>query len=453
MFGWFSVKCPVDTYEKTWTEWRMRWLADQFGIDRLLRAQVLLPTKEFFPDPYRGTVEDAQRLLDRLSGFLAVDARHIRLEVCHDVQLPGAAGHYDRGEQTVIRIAQSQLADQLRLIATLAHELAHELLLAGGRLTADVADHEWVTDLLPIFFGVGVFAANATVSESYGHSGQLSWWTVGKHGYLPARVFGYAFALFAFMRGEHDPEWASYLRLDASSALREGLRYLRKTNDSLFHPDTVRTKRSPTTPSDLADRLRVGSPSVRLAALWEVRDRTITDLALVMAATECLADRDGAISAAAAQALAVLGTAAAVAVPHLITSLWAESDETRAGAARALGALREQPDLVVPALGKLLGETNHAVIFEAALALQQFATRAEPAAPQIMAALATALIKADHSLAELLAATLLVVTPQPKRYVREHFSESDPDLRQLALEILKEQQASLQRQQAPGTTH
>ena len=35
MFGWRSAKCPLDTYEKTWTEWRMRWLAEQFGIERL----------------------------------------------------------------------------------------------------------------------------------------------------------------------------------------------------------------------------------------------------------------------------------------------------------------------------------------------------------------------------------------------------------------------------------
>jgi hypothetical protein len=43
MFGWFVPKCPLNTREK-WTEDRMRWLADRFGIDRLLSAKVVLPS-------------------------------------------------------------------------------------------------------------------------------------------------------------------------------------------------------------------------------------------------------------------------------------------------------------------------------------------------------------------------------------------------------------------------
>jgi hypothetical protein len=439
MFGWFSAKCPVDTYEKTWTEWRMRWLADQFGIDRLLQAEVILPTDQFFPDPYRGAVEDVQRLLDRLCGYLTIDPQKIQLEVCADVQLAGAAGHYGRGEQTVIRIAESQLTDPMQLVATLAHELAHEMLLGGGLLTASVTDHEWVTDLLPVFLGVGVFAANATISENCGQAGLWSWWTMGRHGYLPARVFGYAFALFALMRGEQDVAWAQHLRLDAFAALREGLAYLRKTNDSLFHPDTIHAKRLPLPAGEMATRLRTGSPSCRLAALWEIGEEAVTDLGVVTAVSECLADRDPAISGEAGRTLAALGPAATVAVPNLLKALSAACNETRAGAACALGALRQQPDLVIPELCALLREKNRSVVAEAARALGQFGAQAEPSAPRLLAALTTALIDCDHSLVDLLARTLLAITSDPKRYVREHFPERDSELRQLALAALKEQ--------------
>lgn len=439
MFGWFSAKCPVDTCEKTWAEWRMRWLADQFGIDRLLQAEVVLPTDQFFPDSYRGTVEDARRMMDRLGGYLAIDVQKIQLEVCPDVQLPGAAGHYDRGEQTFIRIAESQLTDPMRLVATLAHELAHEMLLGGGLLTADVPDHEWVTDLLPVFLGVGVFAANATVSEDSGFSGGWSWWTVGKSGYLPARVFGYAFALFAFMRGEQNPTWAKHLRLDASSALREGLRYLRKTNDSLFHPDTIRAKRLPQVASELVARLRTGSPSARLATLWEIGEQGATDPDVVTAVSQALADSDPAISGTAGRTLVALGPAAAVAIPHLIEALSAAFDDTRTGAACALGALRQQADIVVPELCVLLGEQNTTLVVEAAQALRQFGAQAEPSAPRLLTALTKALIECDHPLVEVLTGTLLAITPDPKRYVREHFPERDSELRQLALAALKEQ--------------
>ena len=441
MFGWFSPKCPVDTREKTWTETRMRWLADQFGIDRLLQAEVVLPTEEFFPDPYEGDVEGVQRILERLCGYMAIDARKVRLDICLDAQLPGAAGQYDRGQQTVIRVAESLLADPLRLTATLAHELAHEMLLGGGVLTTDVADHEWITDLLPVFLGVGVFAANATINEAHGHVGNWSWWSVGKSGYLTARIFGYAFALFAFMRGEENPPWASHLRLDASSAVRDGLKYLRKTNDSLFHPDTIRVKRVPLSAGELLTRLEAESPSVRLAALWEIGERKVIDPGVVAAVSQALTDDDPGVSEMAGRTLAVLGPSAKGTVPLLVEALSAGCADTRAGAACALGALREQPELVIPELCVLVRDKNRTVVAEAARALSQFGAQAQPCAPRLVDAFRIALIECD-SLVEVLAGTLLAITPDPEQCVDEHLPDWDPELRQFALTALQEQHSS-----------
>src|SRR5262245_32584187 len=141
MFGWFAPKCPLDTVQKTWTERRMSWLVEKFGIDRLLEADVVLPTEDYFPDPYRPTAKHARRIMDRLCEFMGVNSQNLQLEICKDVQLPGAAGHYDSSTGTVIRIADSQLAKAGRLIATLAHELSHVMLLGSGLLSTDVADH------------------------------------------------------------------------------------------------------------------------------------------------------------------------------------------------------------------------------------------------------------------------------------------------------------------------
>ena len=48
MLTWFAPKCPLDTADKAWTERRMRWLADQFGIQRMRQATVFLPISDFF---------------------------------------------------------------------------------------------------------------------------------------------------------------------------------------------------------------------------------------------------------------------------------------------------------------------------------------------------------------------------------------------------------------------
>lgn len=447
MFGWFSPKCPLDSYEKTWTEWRMRWLADQFGIERLLKAKVILPTEDFFPDSYNGTAEDAECLLELVSGYMGVDAQKIKLEVCLDAQLPGAAGHYERGEQTFIRVAQSQLFDPMRLVATLAHELAHEILLGRGLLSADVADHEHVTDLLPVFLGVGVFAANATVHEDHGRHGGYSWWTMGKSGYLPSRVFGYAFALFAFMRGEENPGWASHLRPDASAALRDGLRFLRKTTDTLFHPDTIRDQRQPLPVNELVGRLRKGTPSFRLAALWEVAERavnddSVSDSAVVTAVAETLADQDRDVSGDAGRTLAVLGPAAVTAMPQLVKALSSGRDQTRIGAAAALAPLCQLPEVVVPDsvlanLGAMLEEKNRQLVIAGAQALCQFGTKAQSCVPRLLAEWRLALIDCD-SLMDELARTLLAISPDPQRQAREFFSD-DAELRRLALQTMAAQ--------------
>jgi hypothetical protein len=167
MSAWLAAKCPLDTWEKTWVETRMRWLAEKFGIQRLIRAELVLPTERHFPEPYHGTSEDARRVLDRLCFYFGVDPLTLSLEICEDVQLPGAVGQYDSEGPTVVRVAESQLADPQRLVATLAHELAHDLLLGGGLLTKDDEDQENVTDLLPVYLGLGLFAANATIQEEY----------------------------------------------------------------------------------------------------------------------------------------------------------------------------------------------------------------------------------------------------------------------------------------------
>lgn len=209
MLGWLATRCPLDTADKAWTERRMLWLATRFGLDRLRAARVILPTAEFFPDPYRGDEASARAYFDRMCGYLAVPIGSVTLEVLDDDRMPGAAGLYEQRERSHIFVARSGLATLPHLLATFAHELAHELLLKGGHLTRDTPDHERVTDLLPVFLGAGVFLANATVESTSESTGTYHSWSISRRGYLNSITLGYALALFAFGRGEDRPAWAS----------------------------------------------------------------------------------------------------------------------------------------------------------------------------------------------------------------------------------------------------
>jgi hypothetical protein len=61
-------------------------------------------------------------------------------------------------------------------------------------------DHEWVTDLLPVF-SAGIFAANSTVHQAGRRSvtGTMDGWPSG---HLPSRTLAMPW-LFLYMRGDH----------------------------------------------------------------------------------------------------------------------------------------------------------------------------------------------------------------------------------------------------------
>jgi hypothetical protein len=246
MFGWLRSKaeCPVDPQAKEWIERRMLWLADAFGWERMRSARVILPTPEFFPDPYSGSDEDARGMLDRVCGYMGIDPGTVELSIYEDRNpvfegewRQGTAGLYHEEEGRFrVWVEVANLDDPLALVGTLAHELGHVHMLGHGRVSDEEEDHEPLTDLLTVFLGLGVFTANSVIHENYWHEGQVSGWSMGRRGYLTMPMYGYAFALFARARGEDHPRWARELRLDVRSAFKQGARFLAEAGEARFRP-------------------------------------------------------------------------------------------------------------------------------------------------------------------------------------------------------------------------
>ena len=237
-----KTTCPVEEAERQWVDARFRWLSDQFGKERPKTAPVILPTPEFFPDPCHGTPEDVPLLFGRVCGYLGLDPARFDLRLYAEkerLSLPGerrmvhgTAGLYQGGERPTIWVEVSRLADPPALIATLIHEACHELLLGAGRLTNDEQDHEFVTDLLTVYMGLGIITANATIRESNWRSVGWEGWRVGRQGYLSQPMYGYALALFARTRGEAKPRWLGHLRTDVRVPCKFAMRYLAETGDT-----------------------------------------------------------------------------------------------------------------------------------------------------------------------------------------------------------------------------
>lgn len=175
----------------------MDWFVMQFGIDRL-HADVVLPTDDYFPGVYRGAREDVRSVLDRLCTHMGIDPDRVELE--HDAadgnpqlsanvpihaQWRGAAGHHRlRDGQSVIEIRDDQAARPMALVATIAHELGHVLLLGDRRISGQQEDQEPLTDLLTVFFGLGIFTANAAFEYAREAQGAYSHAHTSRLGYL-----------------------------------------------------------------------------------------------------------------------------------------------------------------------------------------------------------------------------------------------------------------------------
>jgi hypothetical protein len=236
MFGWFRTKaeCPVDAETRQWIDERWQWLEEEFGMDLPRKVPVVLPRAEFFPDPYNGTDDDARATLDRVCEYMAIDPDTVELSLYEEERNPlfegqwhGTAGLYEAdGGKFHIWVEVANLADPLAMIGTMAHELGHVHLLGHGRVSDECEDHEPLTDLLTVFFGLGVFTANSVIREKHWNAGHSSGWSVGRLGYLGMPEYGYAFARFARARNEDGTAWSRELRLDVRSSFQQAMRFL-----------------------------------------------------------------------------------------------------------------------------------------------------------------------------------------------------------------------------------
>jgi hypothetical protein len=243
--SWFTPKCPVAKDEKEWLDGAFNWLIEELGSEVLRNVEVILPIEDYFPDPYNGSELDIRGMVARVCDYMDVDPDMIDLRFyvnedgsgLHPLAATERGGHalgtYRPGKgKHRIRLETSQGSRPEVMVATIAHELGHVILLGEERLDPDYEDHESMTDLLTVFYGLGIFNANSTFSFDQWTNAQAQGWSAERRGYLSEEMFGYALALFAYSRGESKPEWSSYLNVNVRTYFKNAHKYLTKTGDT-----------------------------------------------------------------------------------------------------------------------------------------------------------------------------------------------------------------------------
>jgi hypothetical protein len=242
MFG-LRPKLPITEDERLWVDEGFSRLNRMVGWSRTQNTPVVLPTDEYFPDAWDATEVGLETLFKRVCGYMRVPRNGVELTVVPDSSelldmLPAysdipedPAGLHmggDEEEHPLIAVRRSLLKDPLTLVATLAHELAHVILLDGGQLSRDAEDMEPLTDLATVYLGMGVFTANAARRFRQYQEDTRQGWSMERLGYLPETVYGYALARFAKNRGEGRPPWANYLSTNLKAWFRQSAAWLER---------------------------------------------------------------------------------------------------------------------------------------------------------------------------------------------------------------------------------
>jgi hypothetical protein len=434
---WSKVSCPVDLQYEAWTYLRTRWLVDQLGSERLLAQTQVLPTDARFEGVVRDGVLDPQAALMVVSDVMGVTAQDVGLVIRPDVEID-ALGRYVPGPRPEIWLAESHLSDVHGVIATLAHELAHHLLLGSRYLTEEEYDHEYLTDLVTAYLGFGVFAANCTVREQSRTFGRFHWWQTKKQGYLPARVYGWVLSLVSYLVGANGDSFADYLRLDAQTPYRQGMKYLRNHGVPELVGDLRLKSRRPVSDGELVQSLQCKRDVSRLMALRMFGDRPDASREHAQQISGLMRDARPEIRSEAADAITVLGYSDGQTIPSLIDLLRDGSSAVRIAAATCAHHLVLDDRRIIDDLALMLDTDDDDEILVAACALSQYGERAMDHRRLLLPHLQKYLVRCQHEHADQLLWAYAAICIAAEVEIREYFEARDEELCSTALAMLKE---------------
>jgi len=213
-----------------WLYQHYRWLERHLPTRQSVgRGKWVVPTGEFFPDPYASDHASAELLFRRVKSLMGMDDWHcqfvqrrdadkdLQADLAHsgilgDSSSKGAAGTFSMSHdrEVVISYSASSLKDPQALIATLAHELCHYLV---ERVAAEPPgtwqELEPLTDLSAVLEGFGLFLCNTAFQFKQWTTFDRQGWSFSRKGYLTEAELGFSLAIFCVRN-----------RLDAGIAAR-----------------------------------------------------------------------------------------------------------------------------------------------------------------------------------------------------------------------------------------
>lgn len=254
MFGLFRAKPLLDDDSALWLRAAFRWARVNLqGTIDFERRELAAPSNRFFPDRIASPAELAPALfarVKRLAGLETWPCELVEQEADPDPrvartwviqnwpQSPAGTFSVRPGEdaKAVITYNPALLRDPERLVATLAHELAHYLSLVirepppGGD---EFREH--ATDLIAVYLGFGVFLLNSAFKfrQFTDTASGTQGWSVRRLGYLAPRELAYVLAIFCLLKRIPAAEVAPLLGDPQRGFFRKAMRELARQDQAI----------------------------------------------------------------------------------------------------------------------------------------------------------------------------------------------------------------------------
>lgn len=231
---------PITEDDQLWLDRNFRWLMHNSGLKNFDEIELCIPFDKSLPVILPNDQKSFDYLLSRLCRILKIDENIIEVEWfktnnalenkypdAKPRQSQNELGTYQystkTGKKFKISLNESQKADFVLFVGTLVHELCHIKLIGEKRINAYDNDHEYLTDLTAVYFGFGIFLANAAFQNKRYHWGE---WKIEKQGYLTPETIGYALALFTYLKKIKKPVWSRKIDSVTRRYFKRSLRYL-----------------------------------------------------------------------------------------------------------------------------------------------------------------------------------------------------------------------------------
>ncbi|MCU7945737.1 MAG: hypothetical protein KZQ72_03685 [Candidatus Thiodiazotropha sp. (ex Cardiolucina cf. quadrata)] len=195
-----------------------RWLLTHFGGDEFYEeAQLVLPTREYFPSIVNSKESAAKTTLEQVMKYAGMENWPVSLQAQEEdsnlhvsptlvvknvEQNPLGTFSVNEKSEATITYNPKITTDPTQMVATFAHELSHYLTGTAPEPPPGGWDNwEFVTDIGATFLGFGIFLANAAFNfRQYTSVDAIGWQTSGG-GYLTEAEHSYALAIFLRLKG------------------------------------------------------------------------------------------------------------------------------------------------------------------------------------------------------------------------------------------------------------